>query len=253
MISGLARAAAVFGQRHYFDLAAQATRFILEKQWVDGRLHRLNYEGTTAVRAQSEDYALFIKALLDMQQASLVWPGDAHHAPWLDHALRVQAEFNQWLWSDSIGGYYNSAKDASDQLLIRERAYQDSATPAANGVAIANLVKLALLSEDLSHLDRAEKGLQAFGAVMAQMSRACPSLLMALDWFRHATLVRTAPDHIGQLLALYSPTAVFKPLDTLPSGTVGLVCEGLFCQAPASDWETLRSQLQRSQQRTTQD
>ncbi|MEL6383446.1 MAG: thioredoxin domain-containing protein [Cyanobacteria bacterium J06626_18] len=251
MISGLARAAAVFGQRSYFDLAARAARFILEHQWVGDRLHRLNYEGQVTVLAQSEDYALLIKALLDLHQAAWVVSPETDNAVWLDQALRVQAEFDQWLWSEDAGGYYNTANDASDQLLVRERTYQDNATPAANGVAIANLVKLALLSEDLSYLDRAEKGLHAFGAVMARIPRACPGLFTALDWFRHATLVRTTPDHLTELIPQYSPTAVFKLSDDLPPNTVGMVCEGLFCKAPAKDVEMLRSQLKQSQQRNS--
>ena len=249
MISGLARAAAVFSEHTYFDLAAQAAHFILEHQWIDNRLHRLTYEGQPTVLAQSEDYALFIKALLDLHQAAWTCPSATSENAWLDHALKVQAEFDQWLWSEAEGGYYNTAKDVSAELLVRERTYQDNATPAANGVAIANLVKLALLSEDLSHLDRAEKGLHAFGAVMAQIPRACPSLFNALDWFRHATLVRTTPENLSTLAAHYSPTAVFKRSDTLPSNTVGMVCEGLFCKAPAKDMAMLQSQLQASQQR----
>ena len=69
-ISGLARAYAVFGESSYWELATGATQFILDKQWVDGRFYRLNYEGQPAVLAQAEDYALFIKALLDLQAAA---------------------------------------------------------------------------------------------------------------------------------------------------------------------------------------
>ena len=250
MISGLARAAAVWGEPSYFDGAARAAQFILEHQWVGDRLHRLNYEGQVTVLAQSEDYALLIKALLDLHQAAWTMPPTpTDNTGWLEQALRVQAEFDQWLWSEDTGGYYNTANDASDQLLIRERMYQDNATPAANGVAIANLVKLALLSEDLSYLERAEKALHAFGAVMARVPRACPSLFTALDWFCHATLVRTTSEQLASLIPQYSPTAVFKLSDMLPADTVGMVCEGLFCKAPAKDMKMLRSQLQASQQR----
>ena len=63
MISGLARAAAVFGNWEYLELAVKAANFILDNQWTDGRFQRLNYDGQSAVTAQSEDYALFVKAL----------------------------------------------------------------------------------------------------------------------------------------------------------------------------------------------
>jgi uncharacterized protein YyaL (SSP411 family) len=249
MISGLARVAAVWGDRTAYEMALQAANFILQNQWVAGRLHRLNYEGQPSVLAQSEDYALFIKALLDLHQAAWQWPEAEPQMDWLQKAIAVQTEFDNWLWSDELAGYYNTASDASDSLLVRERTYQDSAVPAANGIAIANLVQLSLLTGDLTYLDRAEKSLQAFGAVMAQIPRACPSLFTALDWFRHATLVRTSADKIAALVAQYTPTAVFLADADLPANAVGMVCEGLYCKAPATDWEMLRSQLETSQQR----
>ncbi len=58
-------------------------------------------------------------------------------------------------------------------LLVRERPCEDNAIPAANGVALANLVRLALLSGDLSYLDRAEQGLRAFGQIIREAPK-CP-------------------------------------------------------------------------------
>jgi hypothetical protein len=77
MISGLARAASVFQQPSYLTLAANAAHFILQQQWVEGRFYRVNYDGKPDVLAQSEDYALFIKALLDLDQASVSVQGSS--------------------------------------------------------------------------------------------------------------------------------------------------------------------------------
>ncbi len=132
MISGLARAYGVFRQQSYLSPAARAANFILDNQWVDGRFHRLNYEGQPSVLAQSEDYAFFVKALLDLHSSSL------DQTIWLEKAIAVQEEFDEFLWSVELGGYYNTASDSSDDLLIRERSYTDNATPSAKGVAIAN-------------------------------------------------------------------------------------------------------------------
>ncbi len=248
MISGLARAAAVFDQVDYLDLATQAAQFILQNQWVDGRFHRLNYEGTPAVLAQSEDYALFIKALLDIQQASLAFE-DSPSEDWLTHAKNVQTEFDQWLWSDAASGYYNTASDASESLLIRERSYQDNATPAANGVAITNLIRLFLLTKGLNYLDRAEKTLQSFGVVMDQATRACPTLFQALDWYRHQTLVRTSSEHTIKLSRQYLPTVVLSIESHLPEDAVGLVCQGLTCKETATTYDQMLKQIATSQQR----
>ena len=247
MISGLARAAAVFGNSEYLELAVKAADFILNNQWIDGRFHRLNYDGQTAVMAQSEDYALFVKALLDLHQASLSLVTESDK--WLQKAVEVQTEFDEFLWSVELGGYYNTAKDTSGDLLVRERSYTDNATPAANGIAIASLVRLALLDQNLEFLDRAEQGLQVFSSIMQDAPQACPSLTSALDWYQHSTLIRTTPELISGLISQYYPTAVFQIEADLPEGVVGLVCECLTCKEPAKSQEQLLAEIQKSQTR----
>ena len=255
MISGLARAAAVFGNWEYLELAVKAANFILDNQWTDGRFQRLNYDGKSAVAAQSEDYALFVKALLDLHQASLTLGNgeEAKQLPnsqfWLEKAVQVQEEFDEFLWSVELGGYYNTAKDASGDLLVRERSYIDNATPAANGIAIASLVRLALLDQNLEYLDRAQEGLQAFSSIVQDSPQACPSLLGALDWYQHSTLIRTSPDQISGLISQYYPTAVFQIEADLPEGVIGLVCECLTCKEPAKSQERLLAEILQSQTR----
>ena len=236
MISGLARAYGVFKEQSYLDLAVNAVEFILQNQWQD-RLQRLNYDGVATVPAQSEDYALLIKALLDLQAAC------PHNTKWLEQAIKIQAEFDRLLWSKQ-GGYYNNSLDAGKELLVRERSYMDNATPSANGVAIANLVRLALLTDNLSYRDRAETGLQAFSTVMEKSPTACPSLFTALDWFLHGTSIKTSQENIEQLSTKYLPTTVFRIETDLPENAVALVCQGLSCLEPATSIEQVLKQIQ---------
>jgi uncharacterized protein YyaL (SSP411 family) len=243
MISGLARAAAVFQKSLYLDIAAKAANFILEHQFIDGRFHRLNYQGEATVLAQSEDYALFIKALLDLHAAQ------PENKFWLEKAIALQQQFDQFLWSVELGGYFNTASDASQDLIVRERSYADNATPSANGVAIANLVRLSLLTDDLHYLDLAEAGLKAFKSIMSSAPQACPSLFTALDWYRHSTLIRSTTDQINTLTGQYLPTVAFSVVSNLPDNSVGLVCQGLKCLPSATTVEQLLQQVQQSQNR----
>ncbi|MEQ9370458.1 MAG: thioredoxin domain-containing protein [Coleofasciculus chthonoplastes F3-SA18-01] len=255
MISGLARSYGVFRKPEYLELATTAAKFILENQWVDQRFHRLNYEGEASILAQSEDYALFIKALLDLHQASLglATAQESSQSPtpdtWLEEAIKVQDEFDEYLWSVELAGYYNAANDSSGDLLIRERSYTDNATPAANGVAIANLVRLTLLTENLAYLDRAEQALNAFSSVMNQSSQSSPSLFTALDWFRNSTLIRTDVAQILSLMTQYFPAIMYRLEPSLPEDAVGLVCQGLSCKPTAHTQKQLLAQVQKSQTR----
>jgi uncharacterized protein YyaL (SSP411 family) len=249
MISSLARAYCVFRKPVYLELAQKAANFILNHQFVNGRFHRLNYEGQATLLAQSEDYAFFIKALLDLHQASL---GSKEELPlpslFLENAIALQKQFDEYLWSVELGGYYNAASDSSQDLIVRERSYQDNATPSANGIAIANLVRLALLTDNLHYLDLAAQALKAFRGVMSSAPQACPSLFSALDWYRNSTLIQTNSAQIDSLLSRHLPTVVFSE-SNLPAGTIGLVCQGLKCLPAPINLEQLLQQIQQSQMR----
>ncbi|WP_299489152.1 thioredoxin domain-containing protein [Acaryochloris sp. IP29b_bin.137] len=239
MISGLARAAAVFQQPDYLALATRAATFILDQQWSEGRLHRVNYDGEIAVIAQSEDYALLIKALLDLNQACQSLEVDQANR-WLEAAQKTQAEFDEHLWAVDGGGYFNTGSETSGELLIRERSWLDNATPAANGVAIANLIRLSLVCDRTDYLTQAEQALQTFGQVMESSTQACPSLFVALDWYFHHTSIRTAAT---DLATTYLPTAVYRQSSDVPPNAVGLVCQGFSCLDPAVTLEELQQQI----------
>lgn len=244
MISGLARAAAVFQRQEYLNLATMAAHFILNQQCSAGRLHRVNYDGEIAVIAQSEDYALLIKALLDLHQAcQSLAINEADD--WLAAALHLQAEFDEHLWAVEGGGYFNTGSESAAELLIRERSWLDNATPAANGVAIANLIRLSLISDRTTYLEQAEQALQTFGQVMDSSTQACPSLFVALDWYFHHTSIRTSED-LAALATTYLPTAVYTRTTALPPDTIGLVCQGLSCLEPATTREHLDLQIAES-------
>jgi uncharacterized protein YyaL (SSP411 family) len=237
MISGLARAYGVFGESLYKEMATRATRFILDHQWVNDRFYRLNYEGQPAVFAQSEDYAFFIKALLDLQTAKPT------ETDWLEAAIEVQSEFDRWFWSIEMGGYFNNASDNSVDLIVRERGYTDNATPSANGIAITNLIRLSRLTENLDYLARAEQALQSFSVVLKDSPTACPSLFVALDHYCHGFSVRARAENLQELIDRYFPTAVYRADSTLPDSTFGLICQGLSCWEPGQNLEQLFEQI----------
>lgn len=238
MISGLARAAAVFGDEAHLSLAVGAAQFIVEHQWQKGRLYRLNYQGQPSILAQSEDYAYLIKAFLDLQAAN---PGDNL---WLERAIALQQEFDDYFWSVELGGYFNTATEASQDLLIRERSYLDNATPSANGLAIANLIRLSHLTENPDYLRQAEQALQAFASILEQSPTACPSLLVALDHFLNGAQVTTTPELAADLVRRYLPTLAIRCDRPLPPNAIALVCPGLSCLEPAESQEMLIRQIQ---------
>jgi uncharacterized protein YyaL (SSP411 family) len=247
MVAGLARVAAVFQDPAVYRLAAGAAAAWRDRQWVGDRFHRLAYDGQPTIPAQAEDYAEAIRALLELHQAATalvaIEGADlAEAADWLALAQRLQTEFDRHLWDNETGGYFNA--EASPDAIVRERSTIDNATPAPNGTALQNLVRLALLTEDLTYLDRAEQGFRAFYGLMNEHPRACPSLLSALDCFQRPVLVRAGAATLAELAQHYLPTTLLRLDDQLPEGAIALVCQGLTCLPAATDrdqlWELLR-------------
>lgn len=243
IISGLAKAAIAFNRKDYLVLAIETAGYIQQYQQVDNTLYRLNYEGKIEVAAQSEDYALLIKALIDIQQACLAFTDyQSRAADWLEAAIALQGQFDQALSSEQ-GGYLNANSEA---LIVRERSYQDSAIPSANGAAIASLVRLFLLTENLDYLTKAEAALKSFGTVLDKAPRACPSLLQAFDWFTHPILIRTTAEQLDTVRSRWVPTAIFRIERTLPEGAIALICQGLKCLPAATSEVMLDQQIDAS-------
>jgi len=191
-----------------------------------------------AVLAQSEDYSFFIKALLDLAQNH---PTNADF--YLNQAIKIQGEFNQFCQDTQQGGYYNNAHDNSNDLLIREKSYIDNATPSPNGVAIANLVRLHRFTDKQEYLVEAEKTLKLFSEIMNKANTSCPSLFTALNWYLNRTSVKTTEDIKSQLTQKYLPNIVIRLTENLPTNSIGIVCRGMSCFDPAISIKQLWNQL----------
>ena len=243
MISGLARVAAVFCDNKAAKLAQGAAKFILAHQWQAGRLQRLNYDGCPQTRAQSEDYAFLIKALLDLHQS------EPQNPLWLTSALKTQAEFDRLFGGNPASGYCNTGEDEPEKLLIQEFSYQDNATPSANGIALANLARLGQLTANPELLERAEQGLRAFTSLREQFPAACPSLFAALDHLQFGYCLKSSVSFLQTLQTGYWPLGnnLIATEADLPLHTVGLICQGVSCGEPAPSEGQLLAQLQKLQ------
>jgi uncharacterized protein len=92
IISALANAGAALGERNYVDEASRAADFI--KSRLFGSKH---YRLAASVPALPEDYAWFIRGLLDLYEATL-------EARWLGYAIELQKAQDR-SWSDASRQY----------------------------------------------------------------------------------------------------------------------------------------------------
>lgn len=216
MISAFARAGFAFNDRDLVTRAGTAATFILDNMRIDGRLARVYMDGAVSGPAFLEDYAFFIKALLDLYEAS-------PKARWLDEAISLQNILDQHYADTVSGGYYQTADDG-EQLIAREKPDRDGAIPSGNSIAALNLLRLYHYTTKAVYLERAEMLFSAFARELRTGTTAASEMYIALDFMldtaKEIIVVTTGP---GPDL-----DAMLAPLRTtfMPNRVVSIVTEG---------------------------
>ncbi|HVZ66120.1 MAG TPA: thioredoxin domain-containing protein [Lacunisphaera sp.] len=271
MISALARAAQVLDDparpavAPYLAAATRAAEFI-QRELFDGSTGTLfrSWRGQRGtVPGFAEDYACLIQGLLDLYESGF-------EIRWLQWAERLQARMDELFWDDAGGGYFNSRGDDA-AVIVRLKEDYDGAEPAANSVAISNLVRLDWM---LGLAGAREKALRTIAALRPQWRRApqaLPQLLCSLELalaeprtvvlagdpasesFRR--LAGVLQERLGPRRAILHADggagqqwlAARRPylaaIKASPDGAVAIACEGMVCRPSAHSEDDLRALL----------
>ncbi len=266
MIGALARGAAspaaclADKQPFYRDAAERAAAFLEAEAYdpVRGVLYRTPRGTRGAPEAFAEDYAALIGGLLDLYEAT--WT-----PRWLLWAERLQRTMDAIFWDEADGGYFNTpAGDTA--LVLRLKDDYDGAEPAANSLAVANLLRLSgALHHDAWRM-RALRTLAAFRTRWTTVPQALPEMLTglerALEAPRQIVLagVPGAPDFEALVAEIRArpgrrrtvvaarPGLVERAPWLAGMGPVGgkaaaYVCEHYTCRAPVTSPLVLREQF----------
>ncbi|MDH3745357.1 MAG: protein-disulfide reductase DsbD family protein, partial [Acidobacteriota bacterium] len=191
MISALARAGSVLGEKRYVLAAERAAKFVLtlvDPESGKMQLHAWR-DGEAKIAAFVDDYAFLIRALLTLHEVTGA-------ESWLSEARRLSAEMESRLAAPG-GGYYASG-DQRD-LLVRIQTANDGAIPSGNGVAVLNQLALARWTGDAEYRSRAGAALRSFARDLAAGSRSAATLAAAL--FEYRASGTSAPGSAGKTMA----------------------------------------------------
>ena len=171
---------------------------------------------------------------------------------WLDEAVAVADAMVELFWDDEGGGLFTTGHDA-EALVARQKDLVDGATPSANSTAAVALLRLAMLTGDDGHRQRAEAIVRLLGPLAAQHPMAFANLLAAVDLLHGGTEVVVTgdrPDLVGEVRRRYLPRAVLSwgerldsPLWEGRADGLAFVCEGFACRQPVDTPEALADQL----------
>ncbi|MGH9399584.1 MAG: thioredoxin domain-containing protein, partial [Thermoanaerobaculia bacterium] len=172
-ISALALGGRVLGSMRYLAAGRLAADRILERCRRGPDLYHRQKQGEAGIPGFASDYACFIEALLDLYEATFT-------PRYVRAALELERAFEQ-RFADANGGFFFSAPE-HDGLILRPKETMDGATPSSNSVAAMNLLRLASLTGDAVHREKAEAILQGSSGTLERAPAALPRLLCALDF-----------------------------------------------------------------------
>lgn len=195
--------------------------FVREKLYnqMGGTLLRRYRDGEAKYEGTLDDYAFFIRALLELYQADF-------DSFWLEWAVQLQQKQDELFWDTQNGGYFYTPESPAVPLIVRTKDFMDSAMPSPNNASTINLLLLDLLvmDEETKYREQAIKNVHAAGAIVIRAHRAFHLLLCAVDMLTDiniqvAIISPTGRDQASEFLAVVNHTF-------LPNGVVGLKEEG---------------------------
>jgi uncharacterized protein YyaL (SSP411 family) len=173
-IDALASAAAALDEPRYRDAAKAAADFVLTQMHsADGKLLH-TWRGEAKVPAFLDDYACATNGLISLYEAGF-------DERYIDDAVRLADIMLSEFFDSSAGGFFYTAAN-SEQLIARQKDWQDSSTPSGNAMAATVLLRLAKLAGRGDYLDAAVRTLQAAAGLMERFPSAAGQMLGALDF-----------------------------------------------------------------------
>jgi uncharacterized protein YyaL (SSP411 family) len=244
-IEALAEAGVALARPDLVEAARRGAEFLADHLLVDGLLHHTwTPRRGPQVPAFAEDVAGLARALLVLFDADQ----DPRWFRW-SQDLAVDADDR---FRDTDGTYFDTATDA-EELLARPKATWDNANPAPSSVMAEAHLRLAGLTGDPVHAERADAVLRAFAASATAAPTGHGELLRALERSldaREVAIVGAPADRASlvdtyrrawrpsTVLALGDGTTPVVPLltdrTTVDGRPAAYVCRNFACARPVT-------------------
>ena len=258
-LAAFAHAAWALNEPDYLAAATRCAAFIKRRMVAsDGRLLHCYKDGQARFNAYLDDYANVIDGLVRLFETG----GDRQ---WLNFAEELTQTMIREFHDDAEGGFFYTGK-SHESLILRQKDYQDNATPSSMTMAATGLARLGRLLSNEKYTSLAFSTLKSIEPVLRRFPAAVGQSLIALDF-----LLANGPDVVicssladsdykrarVMWASRFLPGAVFLPNfagnnDTMElardrsalSGHItSFICSGQTCEAPVVGIEALKTRL----------
>lgn len=243
---------------NYLSMATRNAEFMLSNLRTDGNLHRSWRDGRITNEVFLEDYAALILGLLELYQTDF-------NDKWFASARELTDEMIE-NFNDPNGGFFDT-QHQGEMLLFRPKDITDNATPSGNALACEALLKMAAYTDNGNYRDLAEQSLLLISESVFKhplgFARWLSAAENALGNTKQVAVLGEAGEEnfermIKAVRAEYRPGVVvaaspYPPSNNAPAlleqrslidgKATAYVCKGFVCKKPATDLETLMTQL----------
>jgi len=264
MIGSLAEGSRVLQEPRYLEAARKAAGFILDRMRSDNGLLLHTYkDGRARFNGYLDDYSHFIDGLTRLFEVS----GESR---WLLSALELAQSMIDEFHDPVGGGFYYTGQN-HEELIVRQKDYQDNALPSGNAMAATALARLGALTgrDDLNALARTT--LEAVKLYLERAPMAMAQSLIALDFLlatpqEIVVVSGSDPEEFRAVLeGVYERFLPHKVVAPVPPGevepallqvlpllaersarngrTTSYVCENFTCQEPVLGVEGIKTAL----------
>jgi uncharacterized protein len=186
MISALAEAGSLLRDARDADEAAApalleaalaCAEFILgDLRDEHGRLLRVYNDGQAKIAGYLEDHAFLLEALIALFEATC-------EERWLAEATSLAEELIARFADPERGGFFSTAADLQEALIVRRKELEDTPIPAGGSSAALGLLRLAQLTGEQRYEHHAVSVLRLLHEIAPRHPAAFGALLQALHWY----------------------------------------------------------------------
>ncbi len=174
-LAAFADAAWTFDEPRYLEAARRCAAFLKRRMvGTDGLLLHSFKDGQARFNAYLDDYAAVIDGLVRLFEAD----GDI---AWLSWAEELAGILDREFRDEAEGGFFYTGK-SHEALILRNKDYQDNATPSGNALAATALARLGRVTGNQERTARAWETVKAMGPILERYPMAAGQGLIALDF-----------------------------------------------------------------------
>jgi len=247
LVSGIARAARVFGRDDWLVMARETAEWIWARaRTEEDRLAHVLYGTEPHGNGILEDYALAAESFLELAAViETSRPGEV--ALWIKRARVFTDAALTHFRDDKAVGFFNTSDDHA-RLVHRQKDWTDNATPAGNSSLLHALAGLDALTGEAPYAAELKKMRAGYPGLAERAPQAVPYALTAYVYEAMGiAMVKAGQEADLSALAAAVRDRPWRPVFLLPGEEIPesqfQLCVGTQCQTPEADATRVAAQL----------